>query len=202
MSSAPPLGTAWTMFNLAPGPGQGSGISDTGRAINGGLQIGQTFQTVINNPTGYHFYGGYDILFTGASDNNAGGDNSGALRISVFNYFGSVWGINDAGSSSTGLSAAQTAAAGLQIDLTLNSPTTYSLLMTPLNGSGAYSQSGTLAGGPINYVNFRLYNTPSAGPNDVANNFGIQYMEVVVPEPSSLAFVGLSAGLLFLRRRK
>jgi hypothetical protein len=206
MGSAAPLGTAWTLFNLTPLAGQGSGISDTGRAITeaGGLQSGQTFQTVIENPTGYHFYGGYDILFGNATDNNAAGDNTSALRLGVFNYFGSVWGVNDnSGSTSTGLTAATTAAAGLQLDLTLTSATTYSLVLTPLNGSGAYTQTGTLASSlPINYVNFRLYNTPSTGPNDVADNFGIQYMEIV-PEPASLALVGLGfGGLLFLRRRK
>ena len=55
---------------------------------------------------------------------------------------------------------------------------------------------------PINYVNFRLYNTASSGLNDVADNYGISYMEIV-PEPATFALVGLGfGGLLFFRRRK
>jgi hypothetical protein len=204
LSSAAPLGTAWTLFNLTPGAGQGSGISDVGRSITGGLQAYQTFQTVIENPTGYHFYGGYDILFYNGTDNLSGGDNTSALRVSVFNYFGSNWSVNDnSGGTTSGLTAATTAASGLKLDLTLTSATTYSLTLTPLNGATGYSQTGTLASSlPIDYVNFRLYNTPSSGPNDVADNFGISYMEIV-PEPSSVALLtaGL-AGLAFLRRRK
>jgi hypothetical protein len=206
MSSAAPLGTAWTMFNLAPAAGQGSGISDVGRSITeaGGMQVGQTFQTVIENPTGYHFYGGYDILLGNATDNDGAGVNTSAIRISVFNYFGSVWSVSDGGAGySTSLTAANTAAAGLQIDLTLTSATTYALTMTSLNGSGAFSSTGTFASSlPIDYVNFRLYNTPSTGPSDVADNFGIQYMEVV-PEPTTLALLGLGlGGLAFFRRKK
>ena len=63
MSSASSIGTAWTLFNLATS----SGISNAGRAITeaGGLQPGQTFETVIQNPTTYHFYRGWDIVFLG-----------------------------------------------------------------------------------------------------------------------------------------
>jgi len=78
--------------------------------------------------------------------------------------------------------------------------------MTPLNGATPYTHDGTLAGGlPITYVNFRLYDGTSAGPEDTVNNFEISSMTIAVaaPEPSSLALIGLgSAGLLFLRRRK
>ena len=61
MSSAGSIGTAWTMFNTS----SSSGISDTGRAISeaGGLQAGQTFEAVIQNPTTYHFYRGWDVWF-------------------------------------------------------------------------------------------------------------------------------------------
>jgi PEP-CTERM motif len=203
MSSASAIGTAWTLFNTS----SSAGISDVGRAITGGLQVGQTFETVIQNPSttaGYFTYRGFDILFTGGTDNNAGGDNTSALRAQVFDYFNSSlnWNIKDANpSQNISLTGPTTAAAGVQIDLTLTSATAYSLIMTPLNGATAYSQNGTYAG-PITYVNFRLYNTASSGPNDVANNFGISYM-TIVPEPTTLALMGLgAAGLMFLRRRK
>jgi len=205
MSSSSSIGRAWTMFNLGSEPA-GSGISDTGRSITeaGGLQSGQTFQTVIQNPTAYHFFGGYDILFNNATDNNAAGNNAAAIRVSVFNYGGSSWNINDAGSHPTGLSASTTGAAGVVVDLTLTSATAYALTLTPLgNPSAAFTYDGTYSG-PINYVNFREYDGTSAGPNDAANNLEISSMEITsVPEPSSLALIGLgSSSLLFFRRRK
>jgi hypothetical protein len=205
MSSAQSIGTAWTLFNLS----SSMGLANAGRAITeaGGLQVGQTFETVIQNPSttaGYYTYRGFDILFTDATDNNAPGDNTAALRASVFDYYNSSlnWGIDDAGGAHhTSLTGPTTAAAGVRIDLTLTSATAYSLTMTPLNGATPLSLNGTYTG-PINYVDFRLYNTASSGLNDTADNFGISYLEIV-PEPSSLALMGLgSAGLLFLRCRK
>jgi hypothetical protein len=203
MSSSSPVGTAWTMFNLGTAPP--SGISDVGRSITGGLPIGRTFETVIQNPTGYHFYGGFDIMFLNGTDNNGAGNNAAALRVSEFNYYTSYpyWNINDSnGGTTSPLSSSTTAVAGMRLDLTLTSATAYSLTLTPLsNPSGAYTQTGAYAG-PINYVNFRLYDGLSSGLTDTTDNFEISYMEVV-PEPSALALIGLgSASLLFLRRRK
>ena len=208
LSSAQSIGSAWTLFNLSTS----AGLANAGRAINGGLQAGQTFETVIQNPstyTGSLYYGGYrgwDILFGNATDNNAPGDNTSAIRASVFNYFNPSqnWGIDDAGGHhSTSLTGPTTAAQGVRIDLTLDSATAYTLIMTPLNGATPYTLNGTYAG-PINYVNFRLYNTASTGQNDVADNFGISYMEVVAaPEPfhRGTYWAGMFAGLLYLRRR-
>jgi hypothetical protein len=52
--------------------------------------------------------------------------------------------------------------------------------LTPLsNPSAAYTQSGTLDTNlPINWINFRLYFGPSAGPNDPANNLEISSMTI------------------------
>jgi hypothetical protein len=208
LSSAQSIGTAWTLFNLSTS----AGLANAGRAITagGGLSAGQTFETVLQNPstyTGSLYYGGYrgwDILFGNATDNNAPGDNTSAIRASVFNYFNPTqkWGINDAGGNHpTTLTGPTTAAQGVRIDLTLNSATAYSLTMTPLNGATPYTLNGTYSG-PINYVDFRLYNAASTGLSDAADNFGISYMSVV-PEPATLSLIGLgSAGLLLLRRRK
>jgi hypothetical protein len=202
MSSALPLGRAWTLFNNS----STAGISIAGRSINGGLQPGQTLETVINNPTSYHFFRGWDIAFFNGTDNRPAGNNNAGLFMNVFGYFNGPnpnWSVTDAGGGkSTPLSSLTTGTAGMKVDLTLSSATTYSLIMTPLSNPGAaYSQTGTLAES-INYIQFRLYNNASAGPNDTANNFGISYM-TIVPEPSDVALIGLGfSGLLFLLRRK
>ncbi|HZV33770.1 MAG TPA: PEP-CTERM sorting domain-containing protein [Verrucomicrobiae bacterium] len=198
MTSSSSLGTAWTLFTHSTS----SGLANAGRSINGGLQAGQTFETIFQNPTAYHFYRGFDMLFTSGPDNNPPGANAASLRLSVFQYGGNNWNINDTGSVGTGYSSSITGAAGVKLDLTLTSATSYTLTMTPLNGGAVYSHSGTLAG-PVDYVDYRLWDGASGGPNDVANNFEISSMAVNVPEPSTLALIGLgSAGLLFLRRRK
>ena len=214
MSSGSAIGTAWTLFNLTPSAGQGSGISDVGRSISeiGGLQIGQTFETVIQNPSvsgGYYTYTGWDIMFGNATDNAPAGNNTAAIRAQVFNYYNASqnWAINDstysAHSHKTSLTAATTGADGMRIDLTLTSSSTYQLTMTPLNGAGSYTLDSTYSG-PIDYINYRLYNTASSGPNDLADNMEISYMEIEpAPEPTSMALLGMGlGGLLFMRRKK
>src|SRR5882762_9447942 len=47
MSSSSPIGTSWTLATHA----NNTGLANAGRAINGGLLLGQTFETVIDNPT-------------------------------------------------------------------------------------------------------------------------------------------------------
>ena len=199
MTSSSSIGTSWTLFTHSGN----SGLANAGRAIPGGLQAGQMFETVIQNPTGYNFFRGFDILFTGGPDNNVPGDNTAALRLSVFNYFASNWSLNDSGGGTgTGLSSLTTGAAGVKIDLTLTSATSYSLTMTPLNGGPVYNHSGTLAG-PVNWVDYRLWDGASDGPNDTANNFEINQMTIsTIPEPGTLALLGLGLGVVFLRRHK
>ena len=179
MSSSSAIGTAWTLFNLT----STNGISDVGRAIAepGGLQPGQTFETIIQNPTNYNFYRGFDILFYNGTTNLPGGDNTSAIRMLVFNYFTSIWKINDnSGTTLTALSSASTGAAGMKFDFTLLSTNTYSLTLTPLsNPSAAYSQTGQLANSlPINWVIYRLWDGQSSGPNDTADNFEISSMTI------------------------
>ena len=60
ISTSSPLGTSWTLLTYD----NHTGLADVGRAITepGGLQPGQTLETVIENPTGYHFYRGWDMF--------------------------------------------------------------------------------------------------------------------------------------------
>jgi hypothetical protein len=201
MSSSSPIGTSWTLATHS----DTTGLANAGRAIIGGLLPGQTFETVIDNPTPSHFFRGFDILFTSGPDNNAGGNNTAALRASVFNYGSTTWGINDAGgNTSTGINQATVAVAGMKLDLTLTSATTYSLTMTPLNGATPYSQSGTLgaAGLPITWVDYRLYHGTSTGAEDPVNNFEISRMSVV-PEPATFTLLAFgTAGALGITRRR
>jgi hypothetical protein len=60
MTSGSSLGTAWTLFVHD----NNTGLANAGRAVNGGLQQGQTFETVIQNPNTFHFFRGFDVLFT------------------------------------------------------------------------------------------------------------------------------------------
>jgi hypothetical protein len=198
MTSGSSLGTAWTLFTHD----NSTGLANAGRAINGGLQAGQTFETTIQNPTQFHFFRGFDILFTNGPDNTVPGDNTAALRLSVFNYYNSNWNVNDAGGgTSPAFTSASTGAAGVKIDVKLTSATTYALTMTPLNGATPYTQSGTLAG-PISWVDYRLWDGASSGPNDLANNFEIGGMSVV-PEPATFTLFAMGAvGALGIAQRR
>src|SRR6266481_8536618 len=190
MSSSSVIGRAWTLATHD----NSTGLANAGRGIVGGLQVGQTFETVIDNPTPSPFFRGFDILFTSGPDNNPGGNNTSALRASVFNYGSTTWKLTDSGgTSSSGINQATVAAAGMRLDLTLTSATTYSLTLTPLNGATPYTHAGTLAGAglPITWVDYRLYDGTSAGPEDTANNFEISRMSIV-PEPSAFALIGLA----------
>ena len=215
ISSSSSLGTSWTLFNLPPS----GGLANAGRAITepGGLQVGQTLETVVQNPSTTKFFRGWTISFNsgnnniypGGPGNNPSGDTGlnqvQAYHFEYFNY--GRWTVSDlAGNTDTTLVNTDTSIAGMKVDFTLTSATAYSLTLTPLGGSaGPYTQVGTLAnGGPIDWIQFQLYNNVSSGLDDTANNFEISGITISpAPEPSTLALIGLgSAGLLFLRRRK
>jgi hypothetical protein len=205
ISSASSVGTAWTILANS----SSTGLGNAGRSINGGLLAGQTFQAILQNPVnnaGIYTYRGFDILFTSGTDNNAGGNNTAALRLSVFDYFNASmnWNISDASSHpNTSLSAITTGASGMILDLWVGPANGYTLTLAPQsNPNSPYlTFSGTLASS-IDYVDFRNYNAPSSGLNDAANNLSIASLEVL-PEPSALALGGLGAmSFLFYRRRK
>jgi hypothetical protein len=187
------IGTAWTLYNAtANPPPAGPGISDVGRAITepGGLQPGQTLEVVLQNPSVFHYFRGWDILCLNGTDNYPAGEpadpNVSAIRTQLFDSAfynpGTNWSISDGnGSLPTTLYAGTTAAAGMKYDLTLTSTNTYLITLTPLsNPSAAYTQTGPLTTNlPINYVNFRLYFGPSTGPNDPADNLEISSMTII-----------------------
>lgn len=205
-STSSSLGTSWSLMANS----SSSGLANAGRSITGGLQAGQMFQMTLQNPVnnaGIYTYRGFDILFTGGTDNNVGGDNTSAIRLSVFDYFNASmnWNIHDASSHpNTTLSAITTGASGMILDLTLNSSTSYTLTLAPQGtpNSPYLTFSGTISS-PIDYVDFRNYNTASSGPSDTADNLNIGSMEVMaVPEPSGLALSVLGAISFILYRRK
>lgn len=193
ISSGSAIGTAWTLFNTTANPSPaGPGISDVGRAITepGGLQPGQTLEVVLQNPSVFHYFRGWDILCLNGTDNYPAGQPAdpsvSAIRTQLFDSAfynpGTNWSISDGnGSLPTTLYSGSTAAAGMKYDLTLTSTNTYVITLTPLsNPSAAYSQSGPLTTNlPINYVNFRLYFGPTTGPNDPADNLEISSMTII-----------------------
>ena len=199
-SSFNQIGQAWTLFNPLGSPA-GTDLAQAGRGFTA-LQVGQTFETVIDNPSLHTFYRGYTIRLASGTDNTA----VERFAAYTFEYFsnGNWFTGNGTGNHATSLFDTDTSAAGMRLDFTLTGEESYHLSMTPLNNpANAYTEDGTLKGsGPVNYILFNFYNTQSnpANPTD----FYISGMTISeVPEPSTLALIGLgSAGLLFLRRRK
>ena len=194
------LGTAWTLFNPLGTPA-GTDLAQAGRGF-APLQVGQTFETVINNPTARNFYRGYTIRLA------SGTDNSAVERFAAytFEYFsnGRWFTGTGTGNNSTSLFDTDTAAAGMRLDFTLTGADSYHLSMTPLaNPANAYTENGTLKNsGPVDYVLFQLYDAQSDPTK--ATDFYVSSITISsIPEPSSLGLLGLgSAGVLFLRRRK
>lgn len=181
MSASSPLGMSWTLTTYA----LHSGLADVGRAITepGGLRPGQTLEAIVDNPIGYHYYRGFDILCFNGTNNDFGGINSAALRTQVFCYGGfSNWDVEDYnGDNDSPLTLTNTAAAGMKFDLTLTSTNTYSCTLTPLTDpTNAFTVSGPLVSTnlPINWINFRVYWGVSTGQNDTVNNFEIRSLTV------------------------
>jgi hypothetical protein len=173
--SANPLGLAWTLYNpngreIAPtnfaGGTGGTDISRAGRAF-APLQVGQTISTVFANPSQRFFYRGYTIRLVSGTENTTYGGTNAVSRLSVgtFQYFNAgQWSLGGATSLTTSLVDTDTTT-GARLNVTMTGPGTnqYKLVMTPLaNPSLAYTNIGKLAdGGPVNWVQFELYNTDS-----------------------------------------
>jgi hypothetical protein len=186
MSTSSPIGTSWTLLKHA----NTSGLANAGRAISqpGGLQPGQTLEVVMANPTGYSFFRGFDVEFMNSTTNNPGGVNRFAFRAQVFDYYiqPAYWDLIDGSPGDTPLTQLDvntTAAAGMKLDFTLITTNTYSVTLTPLsNPSAAVTSSGPLTTNlPINWIDFRNYNTASSGLDDATNNFAISSLTISGP---------------------
>jgi len=213
-----PFGMAWTLYNpigptpgvndsanppdYGPPPGQPKGdVARAGRALpNGGLQPGQTFSTVISNPTEHRFYRGYTIILSTGSDNILYGGVGTAIAVGTFDYFmpGGWYTLQNFSSGGTGLYDTDTTTNGMELDVTLTGTNAYHLVMTPLgNPENAYSEDGTFTNAVINWVTYQLYNTDSdfynftngiysPATNPQRTDFYIQSMTVSGPAPLTL----------------
>lgn len=176
-----PFGVAWTLFNpegtiphagypsYSPGTCYTSptstDISRAGRAFpNGGLQPGQTFSTVIANPTDRSFYRGYTIILSNGGDNIQYGGAGTAVGVGTFEYFsyGGWYTSQTFSTGGTGIYDTDTTTNGMELDITVTSTNGYHLVMTQLGSPGtAYSEDGTFTNAPITWVTYQLYNTDS-----------------------------------------
>jgi hypothetical protein len=170
-----PFGVAWALYNpegTTPGSGcvnppTGTDISRAGRALpNGGLRPGDTFSTVISNPTSRTFYRGYTLVLSTGSDNIGYGGTGQQVTVGTFEYF--TYGKWYTSHGNTTLFDTDTSTNGVQIDITLTSTNTYHAVMTPVGNPGlAYSTDGLLENknladqGAVNWVTYQLYNTDS-----------------------------------------
>ena len=221
-----PFGVAWTLYTpIGPAvgspnpPDTGTGapagdVARAGRALpNGGLQVGQTFSTVISNPTERKFFRGYAIILSTGSDNVVYGGAGTAIVAGMFDYFvpGGWYTLPTFQTGGTGLFDTDTTTNGMELDVTLTDTNSYHLVMTPLGNPGiAYTEDGTFAAtnAPIKWVTYQLFNTdsdfynftngiPSACANPQRTDFYIQSMTITGPAPLTLniQLVGTNAVL-------
>jgi hypothetical protein len=173
-----PFGVAWTIYNPdglvsengCPNPPDGgTDISRAGRAIpNGGLQVGQTFSTIISNPTDRHYYRGYTIVLSTGGDNISyySGRTNTLVAVGTFDFYipGNWYTTETYSTGGTPLFDTDTTTNGMELDITMTDTNSYYLVMTPLGNPGiAYSENGTFAStnGPPNWIQYQFYNTDS-----------------------------------------
>jgi hypothetical protein len=132
-----------------------------------GLQVGQTFTTVISNPTDRAPYGGYTVSLQNWPENRVNNHSEDVAAVGTFEYYGSLgrWytPATYADYSSRPFADLDTTTNGMQIDITVTGTNTYHLVLTPLgNPTNAFSEDGSFANpGPIVWVTYELYNTDS-----------------------------------------
>ena len=158
----------------------GTDVSRAGRALpNGlgldsgmgyhypgsGLQVGETFSTIISNPTDRGVYRGYTIVLSNFPENiGYAHDPDTVLDVGTFEYgTHGRWYTSQSGATGCSLFDTNTAAAGMQLDVTVTSTNGYHLVMTPLDHPElAYTEDGIFRNpGPIVWVTYQLYGTDS-----------------------------------------
>jgi hypothetical protein len=193
-----PFGVAWAIYNPAGktnisdtcNTNNGTDISRVGRACPA-LQVGQTFSTVVANPTQESFYRGYTIRLVSGGDNTTYGNAGTRLAVGTFEYFTyGRWYAAGNSSVGTALFDKDTATNGMELDVTLTDTNSYHLVMTPVGNPGkAYTQDGTLNGsGPVDWIEYEFYNTdsdfyPTVCPEPLRTDFYIKDMTITALPP-------------------
>jgi hypothetical protein len=178
-------------FRLALGTS--NSLSRGGRALP--LGINQTLRLVVDNPTRRQFFKGYIIrLSTGGGNICAAGpctpgtNPQERLGVYMFDYDDEQWLISDLADDDfpSTLHDDDTAAAGVQIDITLTGPESYQLVMDPLGTAATFTRSGNLVNtgtGAVDWLEFVMFNTSTNTTN--ATDFYIRSIEIfdaVAPE--------------------
>ena len=203
-------GTGFLPFQLATGNkfignSQGNGFGD-GNIDVGGKSFGQYGTQTLTRP----FTGALSVgqQFSVKFDNGfLDGGNVAEIRLAdtagnqlfSFGFTGgtSNYRLDDAVqvSMDTGLNFSS---AGFQIGFTLTSATTYDLTVLRQLNNFTYNYSGTIAGAIDRVQVFTAPSTPGGSGDVFSNNYAI----INVPEPTSLAAIGLIGAGVLARRRK
>jgi hypothetical protein len=171
------IGTAWRIASTSDGAS-----SRAGRGF-GPLQVGETLNLTVDNPTARHFFEDYIVRLNSGGGNICYGGSacttgtSPKERVSFYTfeyfYYGN-WKVGDltGGSHATPLFDTDTAAAAAKLSFTLTSPEGYSLTVHPVGGAPDFTATGALpntGSGPINWVEFEFFNnsTNSAQAKDL-----------------------------------
>jgi hypothetical protein len=194
------IGRAW-VIGTTP---DSDGVARAGRGFPA-LQPNQTLSIVVDNPAERQFGKGYFIRLNGGTGGVGGNicyqngpcspDAMPVNKLTLWRYeyldYG-IWKLGDfAGDIDTSnpeLRDTDTAAAGMQFDITMTGADTYDLSVTPLaNPANKYTHSGSLRnpGEPLDWIEFTFFNvvTDTGTPPTTATDFYIRSMEITGPAP-------------------
>ncbi len=205
------IGRSWVL-GTAPGD---DGAPHVGRGF-APLQIGQTLEVTIDNPTVRQFFKGYFVRLNGGTGGVNGnianlgyassfplGTPVPKMAFTTFEYFtNGQWSVNDAANTSTGVFDTDTAAAGALFSVTRTGANTYDVKMDSLGGGADFMDVGRTfqnAGAAVDWIEFVFFNpvTDTGTPPTTATDFYISSIRIV-PEPGSGMLLVLgAAGVLF-----